>query len=275
MIMIDTRDCVLYFHILSWYDLTMAILSRQDAISYRDTFFREYTGAHDVIGLFEYLPSVHFYAKDAQHRYIGVNRNTLVNVFGLDHEADLFGRTDSEFQPPALAEAYHAEDRRVMAGRRAIPNQVWLVPHVHGTPRWYVSSKTPLFASDGTVIGIAGVMYPIDTPEEQAAYFHELLPVIRYIDKHYADDISMKEMAAMVNLSTTHFNQRFRKLLRMSPTEYLLSLRVQRAQRLLTESNKSIGTIGADVGFYDQSHFTKRFRKVTGMTPLAYRKRFR
>ncbi|MCG8585417.1 MAG: AraC family transcriptional regulator, partial [Pirellulales bacterium] len=199
---------------------------RKQARQFQAAFFAKNPNSIQFLELFEYLPSVHFYAKDEQHRYIGVNRNTLENVFGLEHPEDLFGRTDSEFQPPALAEAYHAEDRRVMDGRKPIPNQVWLVPHVRGTPRWYVSSKTPLFAAGGAVIGIAGVMYPIDTPDEQAAYFQELLPVIRFIDAHYTRDILMKDMAAEAGLSTTQFNQRFRTLLRMSPTEYLLSLRV-------------------------------------------------
>ena len=74
---------------------------------------------------------------------------------------------------------------------RPIPNQVWLVPHVRGTPRWYVSSKTPLFSADGSVIGIAGVMYPIATPEAQASFFRELSPVIRFIGENYTEAISM------------------------------------------------------------------------------------
>ena len=57
--------------------------------------------------------------------------------------------------------------------------------------------------------------------------------------------------------------------------EYVLSLRIQEAQRLLSTTDSTIGEIALAIGFYDQSHFTKRFRKLTGMTPLAYRKRFR
>ena len=66
-----------------------------------------------------------------------------------------------------------------------------------------------------------------------------------------------------------------RQLLRLSPMEYVLSLRLQEAQRRLMTTDRGIGDIAVSTGFYDQSHFTKRFRKVTGMTPLAYRKRFR
>ena len=248
---------------------------RQVAREFREGFFQRQPCAMEVIRLFEYLPTVYFYAKDVRHRYIAANRPTLTDVFGLEHEEELLGRTDTEFQPPALAEAYHAEDRRVMDGRQPIPNQVWLVPHVRGTPRWYVSTKTPLFTPDRKVIGIAGVMYPIETPDEQSTYFQELRSVIHYMDRHFTQEVSMKEMAAIASLSATQFNQRFRTLLRMSPTEYLLSLRIQRAQQLLTETNKRIADVGADVGFYDQSHFTKRFRRVTGLTPRAYRTRFR
>ncbi|TWU51782.1 AraC family transcriptional regulator [Rubripirellula reticaptiva] len=242
---------------------------------FQDSFFAKNPGVRQVFELYEYLPDVLFYAKDAQHRYIGANRRTLVDVFGMENVDELLGRTDLDFQPPALAEAYHAEDRRVMEGGKIIPNQVWLVPHVRGTPRWYVSTKTPLFSPVGETIGIAGAMYPVTTRDDQLAFFQELSPVIQYIDDHYTESISMTEMAALANLSATHFNTRFRAVLRLSPTEYVLSRRIQQAQQLLTQTEKTIIEIACEIGFFDQSHFTKRFRRVTGLTPLGYRKRFR
>ncbi|MCC9658606.1 AraC family transcriptional regulator [Rhodopirellula halodulae] len=239
------------------------------------SFFSQFRDAKSIVQLFDFLPNVCFYAKDAEHRYIAVNRATLAAVFNLTEKSELLGRTDREFQPPALAEAYHAEDRRVMDGRTTIANQVWLVPHVHGMPRWYVSTKTPLFDDESSVVGIAGVMYPIETPEDQAAMFQELGPVVQFIGEHYTDTISMKDMAEMAELSSSQFNQRFQTLLRMSPSEFVLSLRVDQARQLLIETEQPLAEVAAAVGFYDQSHFTKRFRRVTGMTPRAYRKRFR
>ncbi len=240
----------------------------------QQNFFAQNPSAQTVISLFDFLPSVYFYAKDIHHRYIGINQPTLRDIFGLQNKEQILGRTDREFQPPALAEAYHAEDVRVMQGRVAIPNQVWLVPHVRGTPRWYVSTKTPLFNPENEVIGIAGVMYSMESPSEQKVYFRELAPVIKYIDDNYHQQISMKKMAAMVNLSSTHFNQRFRALLRLSPTEYVLSRRVQHARNLLSETTQTLTEIAIASGFYDQSHFAKRFRRVTGLTPNAYRSQF-
>ena len=242
---------------------------------FRNAFFLRNPKAKSVIELFNFLPEVYFYAKDANHRYIGVNQATLTNIFGLETEEELLGRTDADFQPSALAQAYHAEDLRVMEGRTAIPNRVWLVPHVRGTPQWFVSSKTPLFSSDDEVVGIAGVMYPIKTPEEQKDYFQELSPVIKYIDTNFTSTISMSEMAEVAGLSATHFNQRFKSILQMSPSAYVLSRRVQLAQKLLVETDKSIGDVGAEAGFYDQSHFTKRFKRIVGLTPNAYRAQYR
>jgi len=258
-----------------WYVLTIVKPDRSSALKFREAFFEQHPGAETVFELFEYLPSAYFYAKDSQHRYIGVNRATLTEVFGLHDAGELLGKTDASFQPPALVEAYHAEDRRVFEGGQTIAAQVWLVPHVRGTPRWYVSTKAPLRDPRGRLIGLAGVMYRIETPEEQAKAFRELLPVIRHIDLNYDSEISMKRMAAMAKLSTTHFNVRFREIFGMSPTQYVLSRRIEQSRRLLTSTTKEIAEVGIEVGFYDQSHFTKRFRRVTGMTPREYRQRFR
>ena len=249
--------------------------SGESGTRFQAAFLDKHPGIRSVIGLFEQLPDVLFYAKDLQHRYVAANRRNLADVFGLDSPTELLGRTDRDFQPPALAEAYHAEDRRVMDTASPINNQVWLVPHVRGTPSWYVSSKSPLLDSESQVVGIAGVMYPIATPEEQASFFQELLPAVRSIDDNFTDHVSMKDLAAMTGLSSTQFNSRFRAILRMSPSEYLLSRRVRAAQERLTNSSMSIAEIGMSVGFFDQSHFTKRFRRFTGMTPAAYQNRFR
>ena len=242
---------------------------------FSNAFFRRHPGAETVIGLFEFLPSVLFYAKDCDHRYIGVNQATLSDVFGLNDVEKLLGRTDLEFQPPSLAEAYHAEDRRVLEGGETIPNQLWLVPHVSGIPRWYISTKTPLRDPAGEVIGLAGAMYAVETPEKQKEIFRELLPVIRHIEEHFTEQVSMQAMAKLAGLSTTHFNARFREVLRMPPSQFLLARRVEYARRLLTQTSKELIDIATEAGFFDQSHFTKRFRNLTGLTPKEYRQRFR
>ncbi|MCD0458018.1 AraC family transcriptional regulator [Roseiconus lacunae] len=240
---------------------------------FQAAFFQRNPQAESVIALFDALPQTYFYAKDTESRFVKVNRLFLEN-HGLKEEADAIGKSDYDFHPPLMAEAYISEDRRVMAGRKPVPGQVWLVLHRRSVPRWYVSTKTPLFDSNHRVIGIAGAMYRIEQQEELMQYLQELLPVARYIEKHYAEQISMTAMAGLAGLSSTHFNRRFRQLLRVTPTDYLRSVRVQAAQQLLATTSRTLAEIAFEVGFTDQSHLTRRFREVTGMTPAAWRKRF-
>ena len=226
-----------------------------------------------MIALFDGLPQTYFYAKDTKSRFVKVNQPFLEN-HGLSDEMEAIGKTDHDFHPPVMAEAYISEDRRVMASRKPLPGQVWLVLHRRSVPRWYVSTKTPLFNSAGDVIGIAGSMYRIEDQKELTTHLQELLPVARYIERHYSEAISMPHLAALAGLSSTHFNRRFRQLLRVTPTEYLRWVRVQAAQGMLATTSRTLAEIAVDVGFTDQSHLTRRFREVTGMTPAAWRKRF-
>ncbi|MBK1880623.1 AraC family transcriptional regulator [Pelagicoccus mobilis] len=238
-------------------------------------FLKDQPVMRSFFELFEYHPSAYFYAKDKDHRYIYVNGLILRDVFGLDSLDKIVGKTDLDFQLPVMARAYHAEDKRVMDGGKTIAEEVWLVPHVKGTPKWYVSTKTPFCDQSGEVLGIIGCMYPLETQSARQAYFAELAPAVAHIEKHFREEISISALAEMSKLSSTQFNFRFRTLLRLSPSEYILKLRIEAAQHLLNSSEKSIADIGFEIGFYDQSHFTKRFRKATGITPLAYRKQRR
>lgn len=248
-------------------------MSVQPPKTFQSAFFNRNPMAESLIALFDSLPQTYFYAKDKKSRFVKVNQIFLEN-HGLSEESEALGKTDYDFHPPLMAEAYVSEDRRVMSSRKPLPGQVWLVLHRRSVPRWYVSTKTPLFNASDEVIGIAGAMYRIEDQKELTRYLQELLPVARHIENHYAEPISMAELAEMAGLSSTHFNRRFRQLLRVTPTEYLRSVRVQAAQGLLATTARTLAEIAVDVGFTDQSHFTRRFREVTGMTPAAWRKRF-
>jgi len=64
-------------------------------------------------------------------------------------------------------------------------------------------------------------------------------------------------------------------VLRLTPTAYLLSIRIQKAKNQLINGDSGLSQIALESGFYDQSHFSRKFRKETGVTPLAFRKKFR
>ena len=219
------------------------------------------------------LPDLCVYVKDTKSRYIYNNEAHRVKYDRITWH-DLVGKRASEFFPPLLGEAYEANDRQIFETQAPLKNEIWLVPTIRGTPHWYLSNKTPLFSLGGDLIGLLGLLSPISTPEDQLVYFGELRKVIEYIDNHYTDELTAANLAEIAGLSVAQFNRRFRQLLRLSPMEYVLSLRIERASQLLATTERSVGDVAASTGFYDQSHFTKRFKKVTGMTPLGYRREY-
>lgn len=222
--------------------------------------------------LFEHAPGLCFYAKDVESRFVRMNRANLA-VYGLKDEESLLGRSDRDFHPPALAEGYIAEDYRVMQ-KGPVLNQTWLVPFLNGPMQWFVSSKVPLLGARGECVGVCGVMYPIATPKEQLARFKRLAPAVRYLEENFREHVVLAELVDHCGLSSTHIHRLFQRLLRMSPTEFLLALRLQEARRLLVTTDEPLSKIALATGFFDQSHFTKRFRKVTGMTPTQFRKTY-
>jgi len=202
-----------------------------------------------------------------------LNRANLA-FYGVSDEEPLLGRSDRDFHPPSLAEGYIAEDQRVMKGGKSILNQTWLVPFLNGLMQWFVPSKMPLYGGRSACIGICGVMHPIATPKEQMSRFQRLAPAVQYPEQHFCDSVRLSQLADCCGLSPTHVHRLFRRPLRMSPTEYLLALRLQEGRRLLVTTKHPLSVIAVDTGFIDQSHFSRQFLKCTGMTPSQFRKAF-
>ena len=248
-------------------------MESEKAREFQANFFRQCPGVESLIDVMEAVPSAFLFVKDRESRYVRANVGAL-STYGLQREADLIGRRSNEFFPHLLADAWETEDQRVMDSGQSLLGEIWLVPHIRGTPRWFNSSKSPIVNQRGTVIGLVGLMHPITTPDDQRTHFQELQRVMEYIDDHFLDEITAERLAKIAGFSVPHFNRRFREILRLSPMEYVASLRIQEAQRLLSTTDESIAEIALTTGHYDQSHFTKRFRSAIGMTPLGYRKRY-
>ena len=162
-----------------------------------------------------------------------------------------------------------------MKSGKAIANQIWYVMDQHGHPGWFNSSKVPLRGLNGTVVGLAGVRFPVESPAVQRGRFKKLGPALKALEERHREQISMAELAELVGMSSTHFNRQFAQLLGISPTRLLHAMRLDRSRQLLTETDWTIGQIAVEVGYFDQSHFTRRFRQYCGVTPRSYRERFR
>lgn len=102
---------------------------------------------------------------------------------------------------------------------------------------------------------------------------NEVERATHYFNENYNKSISIKDYAAERHMSDCWFNRIFKKITKVTPMQYIISLRITSAINLLESTNQSIKQIASTVGYDDQYYFSKLFKKITGYSPSEYRKR--
>lgn len=92
-----------------------------------------------------------------------------------------------------------------------------------------------------------------------------------YIATHLDQTLTIAHLSQRVGFSEYHFSQLFRQSFGMTPHQYLLQVRIDRAKQLLRKTRDPILAIVYQVGFQNQSHFTRVFRQQVGCTPRQFR----
>ncbi|MBO5293006.1 MAG: AraC family transcriptional regulator [Lachnospiraceae bacterium] len=96
---------------------------------------------------------------------------------------------------------------------------------------------------------------------------------LEFIHAGYAQPISLEDICEAVNISKTECCRCFKQNLRMTPFEYLMTYRVNKAAEQLESDNETITEIAAHTGFGSDSYFCKQFKRYMGCTPMEYRRR--
>ena len=108
-----------------------------------------------------------------------------------------------------------------------------------------------------------------DTSDMRHGYL--LLESIRYINDHYAQKLTLNEVASVSGYSPTYFSKIFKEETGDSFKEFLNKLRIEKSKSLLLSNSSSVSEISSVVGFSDQSYFCKTFKRYTGTTPESFR----
>ena len=94
-----------------------------------------------------------------------------------------------------------------------------------------------------------------------------------YFKENYNKQISIEQYAEEHLMSVNWFIHSFKNVMKMSPMQYIIALRISTAKGYLENSTKNIAEISYEIGYENPLYFSRLFRKNTGMTPTEYRKR--
>lgn len=94
----------------------------------------------------------------------------------------------------------------------------------------------------------------------------------QYIAENIGSNISVDDLSDLLHCSKFYFLREFKKLVGVTPYQYLMSKRLEQAKALLTADKVNIALIAHELGFNDQSHFTRAFKSHFGVTPGQFAK---
>src|SRR6187402_2709216 len=98
-----------------------------------------------------------------------------------------------------------------------------------------------------------------------------LLRAKDFVDGHYAESITVDDLARVAGYSRAHFTREFKTAFGETPRAYLLTRRLERAALLLRQTDYQVHQICMDVGLQSIGSFTTSFTRMYGMSPTAYR----
>lgn len=111
----------------------------------------------------------------------------------------------------------------------------------------------------------------LETKETRAGYNPLVRDALLYLDEHFHEPITMKQVADMLHLNPSYFSVLFKEQTEMTFSEYISRLRMLRAKELLLHSALSIGEIADRVGYQSDKYFIKVFKSFEGISPSKYR----
>lgn len=112
------------------------------------------------------------------------------------------------------------------------------------------------------------------TPHKIQQTHEQMKTVLKYVEFHYGEKLTIEQMANLVGFSSSHFMKYFKTTMGQSFIDYLNDYRLVMASRLLLSSEDSVLEIAQEVGFTNISYFNRIFKRRFEMTPREYRRKF-
>ena len=167
----------------------------------------------------------------------------------LDVEINRLYKLDDLYEfPVILPSAYNEEIYELISSVRAGKDLIARLPPLHRIVTILLECAAP----------------KLHVPEE-------IIRLRSYVENHYMNPITPEDLSRVLHCSRSAMYRRFRDYFGVSPSHYVNTVRIRRAQFLLTETDRPVGEIAATVGIPDVFYFARLFRTFTGETAGEYR----
>lgn len=103
----------------------------------------------------------------------------------------------------------------------------------------------------------------------------EVKKAVNYMNQSFSDKITISNLASVCNMSESSFSRIFKEELLVSPMEYLINIRINKAKKLLRSKSKNITEIALECGFSSLSHFSSSFIKHEKISPREYEDKYK
>lgn len=118
---------------------------------------------------------------------------------------------------------------------------------------------------------VTSAIFEVEKDKQNNLSKRALTRVIEYIHEHLSDDISLQVLADIGGFNPSYLSRLFKQVCNQTISEYTTNVRMEKAKKLLTETNMRIQEISEAVGYYSSQSFARAFRSDTGLSPIEYR----
>lgn len=236
-------------------------------------FLDAFQSSSNFLRLFDTLEGISFFAKDHKFRLIFANPH-FYRRLGLKSEKELLGKDDFELFPEPLAKKFRKDDEWIIAKSKPMNGLIELFLNLQGIPAWYLTNKFPILNNEGQPVGVMGTVQRYDKDSLSLTRDKKMESIIEQLRSSTTKAPNINRLAKKNGMSHRQLNRRFKEATGLTPQQFMVRSRIEKACETLRESEAPISQIAYELGFCDQSAFTAQFRKRMTLTPKKYREQY-
>ena len=195
------------------------------ALEKRDRWSRSIDPSYLFHKLFDFLPGLHFFAKNSDGECMFASRGIL-DLYGFTEETEIVGLTDFDLAPKQMAKSYVGDDAKILQTGQPLLNRVELWFDQARVPDWYVVNKLPIRDHRGMIIGIMGVLQSYEARGKLLRPFGGISKAVDHIQSHFGEKINIEDLAQRACLSPRQVERRFNTAFGIGPHEFLVRTRI-------------------------------------------------